>query len=80
MPMTCDHLTNGGGCRLHKTVAQAFYCRLCPDNTAPGEWPPANNIIQKARIGTRIAQATSAIGIKPCAGCKKRARILNGDA
>ena len=77
--MTCAHY-NDCVCNLldGKTVSPGV-CRACLENTAPGEWPPATNILQRARIGTRIKSATSAIGIKPCGGCDKRAQKLNGD-
>lgn len=29
------------------------------------------------RVGDRIADATSALGVRPCGGCKKRAEALN---
>jgi hypothetical protein len=82
--MTCTHWTNaqakdGGRCSLKAKTVSFGVCRLCPENTAPGAFPPAKNILQKLRIGTHIAEATTAIGIKPCGGCKRRAQILNGD-
>jgi hypothetical protein len=30
------------------------------------------------RVGDVIANATSAVGVRPCGGCKKRAEALNG--
>jgi len=82
--MTCQHATpipeaNGAHCALHSRTCSHGVCRACLDNTAPGQWPPASSILQRARIGTRIKKATTAIGIKPCGGCKRRAQILNGD-
>lgn len=29
------------------------------------------------RVGDAIANATSAVGVRPCGGCKKRAEALN---
>ena len=76
--MMCDYLRHPGNCEIHGHTSNA-QCRICPDNTAPGQFPPAVTLLQKARIGTRIAQATAAVGITPCGGCKRRAQILNGD-
>jgi hypothetical protein len=75
--MKCQHIAESD-CERHGHTSPA-QCRLCPDNTAPGEWPPAKTTLQKLRLGTRIANATRAVGIKPCGGCKRRAQILNGD-
>ena len=80
---TCTHWQDignpqGGQCTLHNRTQSFGVCRACLDNTSK-DWPPANNILQRAKIGTKIAKATNAIGIKPCGGCKKRAEILNGD-
>ena len=35
--------------------------------------------MQKVRYGDKIERATRAVGIKPCAGCQKRKKILNGE-
>jgi len=82
---TCTHWQDidnphGGKCALHDKTCSFGVCRACLDNTAPSEWPPASNLLQRARIGTRIKQATTAVGIKPCGGCQKRAQRLNGDS
>jgi hypothetical protein len=80
---TCKHWQDignpqGGECTLHNRTQSFGVCRACLDNTSK-DWPAANNMLQRAKIGTKIAKATNAIGIKPCGGCKKRAQILNGD-
>jgi hypothetical protein len=70
---------DGGKCGLNARTVSFGVCRICLDNTAPGEWPPAKTALQKLRLGTRISNATRAVGIKPCGGCKRRAMKLNGD-
>ena len=82
--MTCQHWSpidslDGGKCGLNARAVSFGVCRICPDNTAPGEWPLAKTALQKLRLGTRISKATRAVGIKPCGGCKRRAQVLNGD-
>lgn len=37
-------------------------------------------IMQSLRLGDKVAAVTSAVGIKPCGGCKKRQAWLNGEA
>jgi len=37
-------------------------------------------LFRSNRIGDKVEVATRAIGIRPCAGCKKRKRILNGES
>ena len=34
--------------------------------------------LQRVRYGDKIERATRAVGIKPCAGCQKRKKALNG--
>lgn len=80
----CNHFRDigvktGGKCTLHDSTQSFGVCRACLDNTEK-DWPPAHNILQKAKIGTKIAKMTNAVGIKPCGGCKKRAQLLNGDS
>ncbi len=82
---TCTHWQDidnphGGKCTLHGKTCSFGVCRACLDNTAPKSFPPASNLLQKARIGTRIKQATTAVGIKTCVGCQKRVQWLNGDS
>jgi hypothetical protein len=36
-------------------------------------------ILGKIRLGDKVAAVTSALGIKPCDGCKERQAILNGN-
>ena len=35
--------------------------------------------LQTVRLGDKIERATRALGIKPCKGCRKRKKILNGE-
>ncbi len=82
--MTCQHWSpidspDGGKCGLNARAVSFGVCRICLYNTAFGEWPPAKTALQKLRLGTRIANATRAVGIPPCGGCKRRAMKLNGD-
>jgi hypothetical protein len=70
---------HGGKCALHDKTCSFGVCRACLDNTATGQFPTASTLLQRARIGTRIKAATTAIGIKPCGGCQKRAQRMNGD-
>ena len=37
------------------------------------------DIRKKHKIGDKVASVTSALGIKPCGGCKKRQAYLNGE-
>lgn len=36
-------------------------------------------VAKRLQLGTKIEAFTSAVGIKPCEGCKKRKEILNGN-
>jgi len=83
--MICQHATPAdepgkGECSLHTTAYSFGMCRACLDNTAAPDWPPAKNAFQRARMGTRIKQLTTAMGIPPCGGCNGRAVFFNGDA
>ncbi len=40
---------------------------------------PLNALLKKVRLGDKIEAVTRAVGIKPCAGCKKRKTLLNGE-
>ena len=35
--------------------------------------------LQRVRYGDKIERVTKAVGIKPCKGCRKRKKILNGE-
>ena len=35
--------------------------------------------MKKARLGDKIERVTRSVGIKPCGGCNKRKRFLNGE-
>ena len=37
------------------------------------------SIFRRWRLGDKVEAVTSALGIKPCGGCKKRKDWLNGD-
>ena len=76
----CKHwqdvgMQTAGFCNLHKKTFIFEVCQSCPDSTEIG-WTKA--FLRTYRVGDKIASATTAIGIKPCSGCKKRQAILNG--
>jgi hypothetical protein len=61
---TCKHWQDignpqGGECTLHNRTQSFGVCRACLDNTSK-DWPAANNMLQRAKIGTKIAKATNA--------------------
>jgi hypothetical protein len=46
--------------------------------TPPGMKPkPTDPVLPLRGLGDVVARATKAVGIKPCAGCKKRQEKLN---
>jgi hypothetical protein len=49
-------------------------CRLGLDLNGP---PPAPPPAPMRGLGDAIARATTAVGIRPCGGCKKRQEALN---
>ena len=36
--------------------------------------------LQRVRYGDKIERATRAVGIKPCKGCGRRKKMLNGES
>jgi len=66
-----------GGRQWRESLANAFELPPdAPDFTCPhgrpwGYIPPSKG------VGDTIAKITSAVGIKPCGGCKKRRAKLN---
>ena len=68
----------GGRCNhpdIRKTVSFGV-CQSCPMNDGGDKWLAFR---RKHKIGSRIAKATTAIGIKPCGGCNRRKSYLDGD-
>jgi len=41
--------------------------------------PEVKKMLQRARLGDKVERVTKAFGIKPCKGCLKRKKILNGE-
>ena len=79
-PERCAHweaakVRGGGYCAAHADTVSLGLCRGCKLNTAPGEWPPT--LLERARIGDKVEAVASALGIKPCGGCRKRKEFLN---
>lgn len=68
-------------CVFHRQ-GEKWVCRVCRRSVkARSATPPNRNCIaadQPSRgLGDTIAKLTTAIGIKPCGGCKKRQAALN---
>jgi len=70
----CDH---GGYCSLHERSCSFGVCRNCGDYQKASR---AQLLLRRVRIGDKVAAATKAFGIKPCAGCRKRQAALNGES
>lgn len=78
----CRHWREGrspawGFCRLGRYGGRPSLgtCARCPyatENWARAFW-------QRLRVGTRLKAATTAVGVKPCGGCGRRARLLDGE-
>jgi hypothetical protein len=80
--ITCSHwnhigIESGGYCSLHKLTCSYGVCNNCQDFEQASKLKLA---LRRARIGDKIATATTAVGIKPCGACKKRQAILNGES
>jgi hypothetical protein len=80
---TCVHWQDighpsGGKCNhpdINKTVSFGV-CSNCPLCTEPDWWLAFR---RKHKPGTTIKNVTTALGIKPCGGCNKRAAYLDGE-
>lgn len=72
--MRCKHWHNrrvrgGGYCALLDKTCSFGVCRVCEDNTAPGEWPGAkvNPVLTRQPRGSKER--------KPCGDCRAAALI-----
>jgi len=84
--LVCETCEGAGFCvrhSMHKTEQLAKLCRTRPDYKQifdEGRWPgqPEWNVQMPSRgLGDTVAKITSAVGIKPCGGCKERQVLLN---
>jgi hypothetical protein len=62
-----------------RTREGVFVIDTKPDGTVEvlSFTPPELQPTPMRGLGDAIARATSAVGIKPCGGCKKRQEVLN---
>jgi len=79
---TCAHwqdcgVSTGGRCTLYNRTQSFGVCQACKANTTTGDW--ITRALKRTRMGDKVAAVTSAVGIKPCGGCKKRQAKLNGE-
>lgn len=86
MNMNCPYLNEsgirgGGNCALRGVSVSFGVCAYsCAEHN--GEWRSKLKEALKQPLGVRglgdvVAKMTSAVGIKPCGGCKKRQEALN---
>ncbi len=70
-PQTWNY--NGVGYSVSLFVEGGEVVGMTPVTTAAGIV-----VIPPKLLGDRVADITSALGVKPCNGCNKRRKILNG--
>lgn len=80
MPPKCQHwrdvgMRTAGFCELHRKTWAFDVCERCPDSTEIN-WVQA--FLRTHRPGSAIARVTTAMGITPCEGCKRRRDALDG--
>ncbi len=71
-------------CERHRVPKTPHLVELCQtrddywdsweQGRGPGQWNPS---MRSRGLGDSLAKLTSAIGIKPCGGCKERQALLN---
>lgn len=69
-----DHL-HGGRCALLGKTVSFGVCRRCELASPPGWW---RRLLRRWRLGTKAKAITTAAGVKPCAGCQRRANRMDG--
>jgi len=65
-------------CKFKSVDEKTGKCVRCGYEFKGPPWPIRSCHKKKSRgLGDTIAKMTSAVGIKPCGGCKKRQKKLN---
>lgn len=74
-------------CRAHTRNGDAFRASFLGDASAACPYgvpwdvgaDALTKVLRRLRLGDKVAAATKAVGIRPCGGCRKRQRRLNGE-
>jgi hypothetical protein len=66
----------GGYCSHHKMTVSFGVCNTC-NLYQERAW--IQDVQARFKLGDKVAAVTSALGIKPCDGCKDRQAYLNGE-
>ena len=81
--IVCKHQSSDYKCSLglFGGTPSAHECATCSKFQPKDQKHPENDDFNKNKasrgVGDTIAKVTSAVGIKPCGGCKKRQQMLN---